>query len=53
MLDQIDSHCPTVDARTIHSEIDNLGEVCKEEVIRELKGKYISIPTDHWTSKKT
>ena len=53
MLDQIDSHCPTFDARTIRSEIGILGEVCKEAVKRELKGKYISINTDHWTSNKT
>ena len=52
MLDEIDIHCPTFDARTICSEIENLGEVCKEAVKRELKGKYISITTDQWTSKK-
>ena len=53
MIDQIDSNCPKFDARTICSEIQNLGEVCKEKVKLELKVKYISITTDHWTSKKT
>ena len=53
MLDQIDSHCPTFDARIIRSGIENLGKVCKEAVKRELKGTNISINTDHWTSNKT
>ena len=53
MLDQIDIQFLMFDARTICREIENLGEVCKEAVKRELKGKYISITTDHWTSKKT
>ena len=52
MIDQIDSHCPTFNARTISSDIENLGEVCKEAMKRELKGKSISITTDHWTSKQ-
>ena len=52
MIYQIDSHCPTFDSRTIHSEIENLGEVCKEAVKRELKGKYISITTDHCIQRK-
>ena len=52
ILDQIDSHFPTFDVQTIRSEIENLGGVCKEAVKRELKGKYISITTDQWTSKK-
>ena len=47
ILDQIDSHCPTFDARTIRSEIENLGEVYKEAVKRDLKDKYIFITTDH------
>ena len=53
MIDQIDKQCPKFDARTIRSETEDLGEVCKEAVKLELKGKYISITTDHWTSKKT
>ena len=53
MLDKMDIHCPTFDARTICSEIENLGEVCKEAVKHELKGKYIPITTDHCNSKKT
>ena len=53
MLDKTDSHWPTFDAKTVRSEIENLGELCKEAVKRELEGKYISITTDHWTSKKT
>ena len=47
MLDQIDRNCPTLDARSICSEIENLGEVCKETVKHELKGKHISITTHH------
>ena len=53
ILYQIDSHCPTFDSRTTCSEIENLGEVCREAAKRELKGRYISITTDHWNSKKT
>ena len=53
MLDQIDSHCPKFDAQTIHIEIKNIGEVCKEAVKRDFKGKYISITNDNWTSNKT
>ena len=49
MLYQIDSQCPTFDAKNICNEIENLGKVCKEVFKRELKGKYISITTDHWT----
>ena len=52
MLDQIDTQCPTFDAQTIRSDIENLGELYKEAVKHELKGKYISITTDHWTSNK-
>ena len=47
MLDQIDSHCPTFDAKTISSAIEKLCKVCMEAVKHELKGKYISITTDH------
>ena len=47
MKDQIGSHCQMTDAQIIHREIENLGKVCKEELKRELKGKYISITTDH------
>ena len=49
MIDQIDKQCPKFDSRTICSETEDLGEVCKETVKLELKGKYISITTDHWT----
>ena len=52
MLDQIDTQCPTFDAQTIRSDIENLGELYKEAVKHELKGKYISITADHWTLKK-
>ena len=37
MLDQIDSNCPTFDTQTIRSEIEKLGEVCKEAVKREVE----------------
>ena len=53
ILDQIDSHFPTFDVQTIRSEIDNLGKLCKEALKRSLKGKYISMTTDHWTSKES
>jgi hypothetical protein len=45
-----EKHGPTFTARDIRGEIMKLGIVCQEAVKRELKGKYFSCTTDHWTS---
>lgn len=34
----------------IRNDIEKLGEVAREALKRELKGKYFSVTTDHWTS---
>lgn len=51
MIKTIDPNAPKFSAEKIRAEVENLGQVCREAVKRELKGKYFSLTTDHWTSK--
>lgn len=50
MLKTIDPLCPQTSAKKLRDDISFLGLVSREALKRELKGKYFSLTTDHWTS---
>ena len=41
---------PILTYRDIREEVENLGNLCRDSIKKELKGKYFSVTTDHWTS---
>ena len=46
----IDPQAPVFTYKTIRNEVENLGEICREALKKELHAKKFSITTDHWTS---
>lgn len=46
----VDQFCPVPTIANVREDIMYLGVVSREALKRELKGKYFSITTDHWTS---
>ena len=50
MLQTVDEHCPLPTAANVRDDIMYLGKVAREALKLELKGKYFSVTTDHWTS---
>ncbi|KAL3759277.1 hypothetical protein ACHAWU_002078 [Discostella pseudostelligera] len=50
MLETIDPFCPKTTIKAVRNDISYLGLVSREALKRELKGKYFSLTTDHWTS---
>jgi hypothetical protein len=50
MIETIDSKCPVFSRENIQDDIQYLGMVCRRVIQRELREKYFSLTTDHWTS---
>ena len=50
MLKTIDESCPVPTIAHLRDDIMYLGKVAREALKLELKGKYFSVTTDHWTS---
>ena len=50
MISTLDSSILPIPASSIRKKVAKKGEICKESLQMELKGKYISLTTDHWTS---
>ena len=49
-MSTIDPFCPKITIKAERNDISYLGIVSREALKRELKGKYFSLTTDHWTS---
>ncbi|KAL3763044.1 hypothetical protein ACHAW5_007333, partial [Stephanodiscus triporus] len=50
MMSTIDPFYPKTTTKAVRNDISYLGIVSWEALKRELKGKYFSLTTDHWTS---
>jgi hypothetical protein len=50
MIETIDKQSPVLSRENIRDDIKYLGTICRIAIQRELKGKYFSLTTDHWTS---
>jgi len=50
MMSTIDPFYPKTTTKAVRNDISYLGIVSREALKRELKGKYFSLTTNHWTS---